>query len=401
MKRLIAIAMRNLLRNKRRTLLTGISVLVGVTFVVFLNGFFNGFVTTIIRGTVETQIAAIQVHRQGFLDAASDPLKKDMPDNLGEKIKTVPGVLAVAPRLSFEGFANNGTQASVFTAVGIDPRSEYLVCPRRDHSTGGKRFAGVDEAKVFFGEQLARSLDLKPGASVSLLSATQRGNQNALDAEVAGTLTLNIPFAGKRAAVTTLGYAQQLLRMPGRVTEYAVAVNDLDRAAEVAAAVRAALGPDYDVVTWQQRDPDASAFVGRLRVILAIISVVFFVLILSGIVNTMLMSVYERVREIGTMLAVGVRRSQVMVMFLAEATALGLVTSAVGAALGGAVVFYLSRKGVMLTPPGQKPEAIYPFVTFMNVALAIAAASIGAALAALYPAFRASRLKPVDALRST
>ena len=205
MKRLIAIAMRNLLRNPRRTALTGVSVLVGVAFVIFLNGFFNGFITTIIRSTVETQIGAIQVHRAGFLDASADPLKKDMPDNLGAQIKTVAGVSAVAARLNFEGFANNGTQASVFTAVGIDPSTEYVVCPRRDQSTEGKRFASINETKVFFGEQLARSLDLKAGASVSLLSATQRGNQNALDAEVAGTLHLNVPFAGKRAVVTTLG----------------------------------------------------------------------------------------------------------------------------------------------------------------------------------------------------
>ncbi len=400
MKRLVAIAVRNLLRNRRRTALTGASVLVGVTFVVFLTGFFNGFIQAIIRGTVETQIGAVQVHRKGFLDASSDPLKKDMSDDLAATIKSVPGVIAVAPRLNFDGFANNGTSSSVFSAVAIDPASEYEVCPKRDESTHGQRFSKIDEAKAFLGEELAKGLDLKSGGSLSLLSATPKGNQNALDADVAGEIHLNIPFAGKRALVTTLGFAQSLLRMPHRVTEYAVSIGDLQQAEIVAKAVQEKLGDDYEVITWRQRDQNASDAVDRLTAVVLIISIVFFVLILSGIINTMLMSVYERVREIGTMLAVGVRRWQVLIMFLVEALTLGFFAALIGSSIGASVVLGLAKYGITVTPPGQKPMPIFPFITPSNIAIAMLATSLGAMLAALYPALRASRLKPVDALRA-
>jgi putative ABC transport system permease protein len=205
-------------------------------------------------------------------------------------------------------------------------------------------------------------------------------------------------FENKRVMTVPLAAAQELLGLQGQVTEYALAVDDLSRLDDVAAAVRSALGPGYEVHTWDQLQPFVRDLLRRQVVIFSVVGAVLIVIVLTGIINTMLMSVFERVREIGTMLAVGVRRWQVLVLFLFEAAVIGLMGGAGGAILGRVGVALIAVKGVQL--PISKGALLRPEIQPSFVALAVILAVLGALGAALYPAYRASRLNPVDALRS-
>ncbi len=394
MRRLFAIAWRNLARNPRRTGLTAASLFVGVAFVVFLEGFFNGFIRAVIASSVDTHVAAIQVHRTGF--AAADALQKNMSDDLALIIEQVPGVTAAAPRIGFEGFINNGTRAAVFFALGVDPESEGRACPRRHESLQGKSFP--NDNAVFVGRELARSIDAFSGGNLSLLSTTSFGKQNALDVDFAGDMHFDEPFVGKRAVLTTLAFAQRLLRLPGRATEYAVAVQDLAAAPLVAQAIGDKLGPDYRVDTWRQRDEGIAVLVDRTSAVFYAVALVLLALVLSGIANTMLMSMHERGREIGTMLAVGTRRAQILVLVLCEAVQLSMISASAGALCGAAIVRGLQHVGIALTPPGQPAVLVFPFVSAADVATVVVLSVLGALLAALWPAYRASRLSPVEAL---
>jgi putative ABC transport system permease protein len=178
-------------------------------------------------------------------------------------------------------------------------------------------------------------------------------------------------------------------------------VEDLGDLEEVAAPLRAVLGPAYEVHTWQELQPFVRDVIRRQRFVLGLISAILFVIILTGIINTMLMSVFERVREIGTMLAVGVRRRQVLRLFLLEAMVLGVVGGVGGVALGAAIVGVLGAQGIPVENLGTagttfiRPELDLPFV-----GMAFAVAVVGAVLAAAWPAWKASQLNPVDALRA-
>jgi putative ABC transport system permease protein len=320
------------------------------------------------------------------------------------RIRAVPGVSAVAPRLDFDGMLSNGSESTMFLATAIDPSVEYSVCPKRatNLAKGSRLLVGDDPRAALIGRTLADSLGARPGSTLVMQAAGPRGGTNALDVSVSGFLSTNHPTASKRMATVTLGFAQELLRMKGQVTQYVVGVSDLDRVDGVARRAQAALGDGYQVTTWQEMDPGTRDRAKMMRYILLFVSVVLFFLVATGIINTTMMSVHERVREIGTMLAIGLRRRQIIALFLLEAMALGLASAMGGASAGYGIVRALARHGLQKRAPGGTDlNTYYPHVSGDFLVVVIAFTVLGTALAAVYPAWRASRLRPVEALRAT
>jgi putative ABC transport system permease protein len=400
--RLFVLAIRNLFRNRRRTLVTALAVAVGTMAIVALQGFVNGFLANLIEGTVQSMVGAIQVFRRGYL-GSDDPLEHSLDDDPARvaRIRAVEGVTGVAPRLAFDGMVSNGNDATMFVATAIDPAVEYQVCPKRRTAVaaGSRPLEPGQDGRALIGKTLAEALGAQAGATLVMQSAGPRASTNALDVVAAGFLPTHSLAESKRMATVTLAFAQDLLRMKGRVTQYVVGVRELERVDETAARLRAALGGDYEVTTWRDMDPATRDRTAALRWVLAFVALVLFLLVATGIVNTMLMSVYERVREIGTMLAVGVRRRQVTALFLWEAIVLGLSSALAGAGAGLALVRAWSG-GVRFQPPGGDVTVIYPRVDGAFLTLVIALTVAGTVAAAFYPAWKASRLRPVEALRA-
>ena len=234
----------------------------------------------------------------------------------------MPGVASVAPRLVFGGMVNNGSEGTMFVARGIDPVKEYATLPWAAKEIAGKPIAADAPTVGVIGAELGEAMRIKPGGSVILQATTQAGRQNALDLDIGGSLDNANIFESKRFIHVPLPYAQNLVGMPGRVTEYAVRVADLGNVDAVAAELRAALGPNFEVETWRQLQPNLADLIAFQRVIIGIVSVVFLIIVVFGVVNTMVMSVLERTREIGTMMALGMRRVSIGALFLLEAALL-------------------------------------------------------------------------------
>jgi putative ABC transport system permease protein len=246
--------------------------------------------------------------------------------------------------------------------------------------------------------ELARSLGAAGGQSAAILTNDIDGVMNAVDTSLAGTLAA--PTQGERKLVLIpLAAGQELLRMPGRATEIAVAVHELERVDEVADRLRAALGPDWEVHTWQQLAAVAKDVVETQNTALGIITSIFLIVILMGVANALLTSVLERVREIGTMMAVGARRRQILALFVMEAAVLGILGAALGSLAGTLIVSALAVNGIELTTPGASTaQHIVPFVELRFLVRMFVLCGVGASIAALWPAWRASRLRPVEAL---
>lgn len=420
---LIRLATRNVTRNRARTALTLAAIGFGVLMAVFLGGFAQGFTNALADDTILGKAGAIQIHKAGYNDMQdASPLDFDMPQGgeIEQKVRAIPGVAEVTPRLMFQALLNAPGATSMIVIQAVDPAHEYTVLPRSKADIVGNVISDETPSGAVIGIDLASALGLvdtverqtpkgtvteshpKKGASGTLSAARKGGQQNALDIDVTGIIAGGDPFSNKRLGYVSLAFAQDLLDMKGRVNEFFVSVVDRDDVPKLRDQIAATLGPGYEVQTWQQARPDAADRIGFLRGILVFVCGIFLVIVVIGVVNTMLMSVMERTREIGTMMAVGVKRIHVTVLFLLEGFTLALI-GGVGGALGGLVIVVgsASTGGFYFSAPGaSKPWQILPNAPLPLVALAVGASLVGTLVASAYPAWRASRLRPVEALRA-
>jgi putative ABC transport system permease protein len=406
MSRLPALAVRNVGRNRRRSLITGVAIFICMVMVMLLRGFIDAAQSLMEADVVEGRSGALQVHKKGYVDSIEAvPTRLNVPysGELIAKMKAVPNVKGVTGRIMFNGLVSNGLTQTMFVGRGVDVLHEEDACPRARTvlKEGGAPLAVGDTSSALVGFELAESFGAKLGQTVTVQSSSPSGRSNALDLKVKGFSTSSFPFENKRVLSVPLTTAQSLIGLDGKVTEYALSVNDLSKLEKTRDAVQAALGPEFEVHTWKELNAFVRDVINRQNMIMGAIAAVLFIIALTVIGNTMLMSVFERVREIGTLLAVGVRRGQVLRMFIIEAAVLGLMGGAAGAVAGRLALFGAAAANIQIALPGTSGTAhLIPQVTPFFVLGAIVVATLGAVAASALPAVRASRLNPVDALRN-
>ncbi len=406
MSRLPKLAARNVGRNRRRSLITAMAIIVCVGMVVLLKGFIDGVRNLMIADVVEGRAGALQVHKKGFVDnieAVPTRMNIAYTPELVAKMKAVPGVTGDTGRIMFTGLIGNGQTQTMFVGRGLDLEHEEEACPRSKASVkaGGTPLVPGDTTHALVGFELGESFNVALGKTVNVQSSSPTGRSNSMDLTVKGFSSSSFPFENKRVITVPLKTAQDLLGLDGRVTEYAIAIADLTTLEQTRDRLQAALGPEYEVHTWKELNTFVRDLIARQDIIMAAIAFVLFVIALTVIGNTMLMSVFERVREIGTLLAVGVKRAQVLQLFVLEAALLGLMGGFTGAALGQLALQIISAIGIPLEMPGASSVALLrPHTTWTYTAIAVVVAVVGALIASALPARRASRLNPVDALRN-
>ena len=403
MRRLFLLALRNVMRNRRRTWVTLAALVVGVGGAVCVRGLLDGLQNATVETVVLGQTGAIQIHRKGYLEnVLASPLNLTVPADEAflAKLRAVPGVTAVAARISFPGLVSVGEETLFMAASAVDPKGELEVVPLRAKTLNpGATFPGVELPDgVLLTAELARAIDGKPGTEAALLSNDVDGVLSGELVHVAGTMNLNLP-GEKKVGLVPLAVAQRLLKLDGRATELVVGVEKFKEATVVAARLREVLGPEYDVKTWEEIAWYIKQQMGRQNFIASFIIVVFTLLMLLGVANTMLLSVFERTREIGTMMAVGVSRRQITLLVLFEALVVGALGALLGSLVGTAVLAFLNAQGIEVRAPASNiPYLLRPAMDLRYLVRTVLVASVGAVVFALYPARRAAKLRPVEAL---
>ncbi len=410
---LIRIAFRNVTRNTKRSLITMAAIIIGCACIVFARGFMNGLHKGMIDGITQTITGDVQIHHKDYLkatDALPLNLSVRMDDALLDVLKAEPRIDAWSGRLRFTGMLSNGLSTTLFIGNAIDPEHEYKVTPdlEADVIAPGRSISNDEAEGVVIADRLAKAMKLSVGDSLTLTASTKDGALNTLDVTVLGIRKATGAFSGTEGKMVDmpLKTAQQLLYMEGEVTEVVLNVPDHEKIEEVAIALQQRIeqqAPQLNLAVNDWRTVSAF-FVNILSmqdVVLWIVIIVLFAVMISGIVNTMLMAVFERIREIGTMMAMGVRRKKVVTLFICEGIALGVIGAIGGVIIGYIVVQLFHMQGVEFHPAAyNKPVFVRPFVHLTYLGLVVFIAIISALLAAIYPAYRAAQLEPAEALRT-
>lgn len=403
---LLRLAFRNVLRARARSALTIAALLFCVMMSLLLSGLVMGVGESLASEAIEGSVGSLQVHRAGYFEKRDrQPLKFNLEQSadMEATLRATKHVKAVTPRLTFSGLLTNGSQGTVAVMTAVDPATVREALPRADMYLNGDPLQPGDTNGVQLGIELAHALGAKQGAPLMISAQGLSGRDNALDLELRGTLNGQNPLTSKRAATVPLAFAQSLLGMEGKVTEYVIAVDEPSYMNSVAEALRQQLGAGYEVQTWEQLRPGLSDVRLLQRAILGAVSLVFLIIALFGVANTLLMSVLERTREIGTMLAVGMTRSQVARLFMLEALVQAVIGSSVGLAIALPIISLARSRGGFTVPMGNLGGVFTVMPTLLTVVpfIVVGATCLGSVLAAVSPALRAARLRPVEALSTS
>lgn len=399
------LAWRNLVRQRRRTLLMGSVVAFGFAAFALAGGFIAQSFEGLKEGTIRTIGHLQAVDRRAVRGTEQATLEFGLKDAGRARAVAAadPAVEAVLPRIEFVGLATNGTKSVPFLGLGVDPAPEASASLARELVVAGQYLSRADGEELVLGTGLAAAIGAKTGDRVTLMATTPEGSLNAVDGVVTGLVDVRIKELNDRYLAAGLGLVARLLETPETVSKL---VLFLRRGAdEAAAAVRLeralnAAGYPVAVRRWQ----DLAVFYGQVKLlyigIFGFVGAVLIVIVILSAAIVMTMSVTERTREIGTLRAIGTRPARVQAMFLAEGVLLAVAGCVAGAVIALAVRAILNASGLIVPPPPGATHGLPINVKLYPLAYAAGLAAMVATMlvASWFPARRASRAPIVEAL---
>jgi putative ABC transport system permease protein len=405
MIKVLKLAARNLARYWRRTLLTSGLVILGVVAVLLFVAVSGSFKGLIVGQITDSVLGHLQVHRRGYVASIDNlPLNLNMKPaavtQVEQALADTDSVSAWSPRLKFGAMFSNFVETTSIRLNGVLPEREAAAMPMLlGRLVQGSAANGlVERGKVLIPEILARGMKLKPGDTVVLVATNLDGSVNGKQFVVQGVLG-DVTGPGGRDGYVHIDDARELLRMnEAEVSEIAVRLKSLRDLEAAKARVAGALQKGLDVHGWDQLSPFAN--IARMIDLLDVfIRVMLVGIVLIAVMNVMIMAVYERIREIGMISAIGTPPRRILGLFLAEGALLGAAGTAIGIVVSFALVYALNLWPVHFTFGRQQELVLAPSLAISD-ALAIGAIVIVVAvLASLQPAWKAARMDPITALR--
>jgi len=400
----LKIALRSIRRQKRRSVLTGLSMFGGFVLGSFFIAWADGTYNNIIDMFTRTRLGHIQVHAPGYVDDPSLYTTIDDAGAAAAAIEATPGVESWAPRVFFAGLVSAGDKSSGARIVGIDPSRESRTTRFERRIVEGGTLSPRAAGEAVIGSGLARNLGTSPGDAVVILSQAADGSIANDAYDVVGIAETGDEMSDRTTLYLHLEDAQDLMVLDGRLHEIALVVDRLGDVGRVTDRLRDALRPlGLSVEPWQVF---ARSFYKAMKADkqgMWISLVVIILIVAVGVLNTVLMSVLERRREYGLLKAMGTRPRQVFRIVISEAAALALVCVLLGAVTAFGLNTYASTHGISLGDPisygGITIEDMTTEInlrSFLIPALTILATAF---LSAFFPAVMAARTAPVRSMR--
>lgn len=406
------LAVRNLGRNLRRTILTVTTISFGLAIILWVECILEGRNQSIIEKITEGNVGHVQVYDHRFLkDHLLQFTMKSVPQGLDELTKQ--GAVFTR-RIQIPSLISSGENSTTVLFQGIDPESEAKITKIKTFLKSGDYLdqasaENCDQKQILIGKGLSELLSVDVGDKVVMMTQTADGGLGSDAYRVKGIFDSKSPDFDKHNVYGGVACAAALANVQG-FHEIVVRLPDERKSQEVQSKFQKIAGPEYQVTTWREALPNMAAMVKFNHATFALLSIILFTVVSLGIINTLLMSVFERTREFGVMLALGTSPRQLSLLITLESFFLGLLSAAIATVIGLIVLMYHSKYGFDLTPLLGEPHGVngffldmrvYPIIQFHSYLRSVAVTLLIVLLAALYPAYRASKLSPVESLRHT
>lgn len=407
---LLSLAARNLLRNRRRTLITMAGISFGLALMMLSNNVAFGSHNDMLRTAISLMAGHVVVEPAGY---QKDPSSKKVVADSGviaDRVRAaVPNARMVTRRIYLDGLLTSPSNSVAVSLEAIEPAREKEILTLDDKLTKGAWLEDGDRQGILIGASMADTLAVGLGDKVVFMGQPGGGEVESVLYRVRGIFKTGAPEIDGFTVLVPLASVQGLYATADAATQISVHLDDDRRTADATRAVRSVVtAPGVDVLAWEDAIPDIRDFVRLDSAYGDGIWLVLGIIVAMGVVNTVLMSVLERVREMGVMMAVGMRPRQLATMVMTEGLVMGVLSALIGVALGLLGTWPLSVYGLDLSGDmGSSMEAagvpvslvLYPQVDWIRLGIYPLVGVGFALLASLYPAFKVTQLSPIEAIR--
>ncbi|HUH97448.1 MAG TPA: FtsX-like permease family protein [Anaerolineales bacterium] len=403
----LRLAWRNIWRHTRRTIIIVLAMSLTLALMMFYDGLMAGFTNAIYGNAVKVLGGNIQVHAQGYrAQASSTPLLPLAdPQAVIKAAQASPLTLAATQRINTGGLVTSREGAFSVGITGVEPEQEMPVNIIGQYVKQGRNLTSSDADNILIGKGLAEAMGVQVGDRITLVGRAQHNQMRQRTMTVVGIFDLGMTDIEKQTVYISLGEAQSLYDLPGQSTEVAVFLKQLGEEGTVIKSMKSALPSGYEVESFEANYPDLASLINTKGGVMNVFSVIIIAIAGVGILNLLLMAVYERTREIGVLGAMGLKPRQISLLFILEGTMIGLVGVAVGIVLGLAVNGILMQVGLDFGSMTQAASYMallkgraYPTWGVEKLLIRASMVTIISALAAVIPAMEAGQREPAEAL---
>lgn len=403
---LLSISWRNIWRNKVRSLVIIFSIALGIFAGVISASFFKGMANQRINKVINTELSYIQIHNPGFEQTSDFANFITNAKQIEDEVIKIPNVTGVSRRMSIQSMVASAETASGVKISGIFPENEKAVTNISTKIIDGKYFEGISRNPVVIGEKLAKKLNVKVRSKIILTIQDIDNNITSGAFRIAGIYSTNNNIFDEVNIFVRFSDIQKLTNFPENgAHEIAINISDNENLSTIFTEVEQVTGNKLDVKTWKELSPEMNYLTEAMDMYMYIFIIIILMALLFGIINTMLMVVMERTKEIGMLMAIGMNKGRVFWMIVLESVLLSLTGGIVGIVIGALSSKYGETHPIDLSmwAQGYQQLGYDAFVytkldptMLINVTVLVIITGV---IAAIYPAYKALKNDPADALR--
>lgn len=401
------LAWRNVWRNRRRTILTFLTIFVGCGMVIWMNAWAKGSHDQMINDLVSMNAGHIQIHEKGYWDNQTIDYAFQPSDGLMKAIAGDPDIAGYAKRVHTGGLISYKENTSGALVQAVEPAQEKKVSDIYERILPGGRYLQKGDKEILMGEILAKNLHVSVGSEIALISQGFDGSIAAGKFKIAGIFRTGHPEYDRALTIMTLDRADEMFAMTGYIHSVCISLKNIDSLDRVESGLSALTGNDkLEVMGWNTLMPEIVQFIEMDNASTYIFDAILLIVLAFTMLNTIQMSVFERTREFGVMLSIGTKPSQIVNIVVLESFFISLMGIIFGIVLGWTLSWYYqiypldySEYAKELTSWGISTTIFPTDATLLNVIVSSIITFVMTIIFSIFPAFKASRLNPVDAIR--